>query len=996
MAEVLCPICGRPNSDHREFCDFCGNPLDGALRVEDDSSSLGNDLLDDRLPDSMDDASRLDSLVPPPEEEIQPINLNDRLESEPLNGDSRLESLLSDQDKSVEDPSQIDPGHTEPLNGGSRLNDYLPIEKPTSDLDPEDVGQDDSSRLDEYLSPEEPEEAPSLDLDSLSPDQTDDSSRLDDYLTPDRPQEQDERDDSVRLDDFFEDDPFKSPDPFTEPSPSTMPESDSSADPPTPESGPAQSDHEPADEPLFSRDDLLSDSSSDQSPEGPEFMEPRPESEQPDDVPAAESIDPGQWDFLEPTPAPEQPGEEQPPESIDPGQWDFLEPTPAPEQAGEDKPPESIDGGEWDFLDPTSTEAHLEDEEPTSKSADPDSTEDWSFLDPGPAADQPDEEYEYSAEGEGEDAGWLDMLQDPGSRQGPEPEPDPTAELKKPDTDWLEKIRRLNKSSDLVEEDSSFPDWLSVTGKTAEFKGEGTEGPESGEEVPDWLQLDDDESLNEFLRKKDLSNEEYKPKITTDSLDEADVPVDKDAPGPELSDSQQIKFPSWAEGEKRKDQKRRDVQPTPLADEDIREPEEPFQVEEEFFDDLFSEELPSWLTEASTDEVKQAIGEDLTLGELPGWVEAMRPVVESTDASGLDDDEDYIENYGPLAGIPSVLPAEAEIGIDLDKEVKKPLDLLATKNHQEFVDLLKKIIGDENKSKSIRLPSPLQPQRVLRWLIAVIMLVAIAGTLIFTGSVELESPTTAQVQGTGFGVLYEEIETLYDGQPVLIAFDHQPGAASELHTAAATVVDHLMEQGTFLTFVSTQPTGPALAEHFLDKTQSHHNYIHTQKYINLGYLPGESAGLLSFMIAPQKIIPLAFDGSNAWDSPPLISIDRIEDFKMILVITDDPNTAKIWIEQVGSRLTDTPLTMVVSAQVEPLIRPYFRTSPRQVSGYVAGIIDSMNYEKLAERPYLADKLWLPFNMGIVIGVGIIFIGGMANGVLSLFSRRKDKVIGESK
>jgi hypothetical protein len=165
----------------------------------------------------------------------------------------------------------------------------------------------------------------------------------------------------------------------------------------------------------------------------------------------------------------------------------------------------------------------------------------------------------------------------------------------------------------------------------------------------------------------------------------------------------------------------------------------------------------------------------------------------------------------------------------------------------------------------------------------------------------------------------------------------------------------------------------------------------------LGYLPGESAGLLSFVIAPKQIIPLAFDGSNAWDSPPLISIDSIGDFKMILVITDDPNTAKIWIEQVGTRLDETPLTMVVSAQVEPLIQPYFRTSPRQLSGYLAGIIDSMNYEVLTERPFLANKNWLPFNLGIVISVGIIFVGGLANGVLSLFSRRKDRnqVRGES-
>ena len=239
-------------------------------------------------------------------------------------------------------------------------------------------------------------------------------------------------------------------------------------------------------------------------------------------------------------------------------------------------------------------------------------------------------------------------------------------------------------------------------------------------------------------------------------------------------------------------------------------------------------------------------------------------------------------------------------------------------------------------------------------------------------------------------------KSLRNGQPVLIAHDYQPAAAGELHTAAAGVVDHLMKQGTYLSFISTQPTGPALAEHFLTTTQEEHNYVHTQQYINLGYLPGESAGLLSFVIAPKQIIPLAFDGSNAWGAPPLLNVDKINDFAMVLVITDDPDTAKIWIEQVGTILENTPLTMVVSAQVEPLIQPYFRASPQLLNGYVSGIIDSMNYEQLLGKPNLASKAWLPFNMGIIITVGTIFIGGLANGVMSLFSRHRARSSGDGK
>jgi hypothetical protein len=622
-----------------------------------------------------------------------------------------------------------------------------------------------------------------------------------------------------------------------------------------------------------------------------------------------------------------------------------------------------------------------------------------------------DFEPEPMSPGFGEDSGWLEMLQDPEDADQFEPEPTTgPAPVKKKETDWLEKIKRLNKSADMVDEDSSFPDWLSVSGKAAPEQPEQPqqpppEPPEPSEEVPDWLQMDaDDEHLSEFLRRKDLTSEEYEPETTTtapaDDSDEADI---QKPPRREEGTGSQKKFPSWAADEL--DPSQGEDQPIPkglefLAGIDPTKTAgravDPFQIEDELFEDLFSEELPNWLTSASNEGGIITEEDTLAVGELPGWVEAMRPVVESEDATGLSEDEEYIENYGPLAGIPSVLPAEAETALDPEKAVRKPLDLTATKTHQDYVSVLRKIIADESKTKEIKKPPTVQTQRILRWLIAIILLVTTMGTVIFGGSFQTEIPTPLQVQKTGYGALHREISYLGKGQPVLIAFDYQPAAAGELHITASTVVDHIMSQGAYLSFISTQPTGPALAEYFLISTQSEHEYRHNLEYINLGYLPGESAGLVSFLIAPKKIIPLAFDGSNAWGSPPLINVNSINDFGMILVITDDPSTAKIWIEQVGVYMVDTPLVMVVSAQVEPLIQPYYLSSPQLLSGYVSGVVDSMNYETILKEPNLATISWLPFNVGIFITVGTIFISGLANGFLALFSRHRSRQKGALK
>jgi len=973
MTEILCPTCGKPNTDDQNFCDHCSAPLFSVDPLPPDSPSLRDDIFDNN-------------------ETKKPVQ-----STEPKDEGSRLDSLMA-----PEEPLEEAPKITESTDDFSRLDDLIPAPDPLDalhtrgDTQPAEESED-SSRLDDFFATDDPitgsEEEKKL-PDPPAFDPFLEPSARDELLGEETPVEKNGGDWQY----------------LTEPS---AEDSLSGKNPP---------DEEPADNLDFlsslSDDNTPEEESRAQKPEEAlDFLTEPPAEKEPvqKEEPKKDPVD--EWDFLTSPSVEEVPALDEPPKGPA-DEWDFLTTSSVEEEPAKTEQPDPETAGGLDILDSLDGEKGTAGiEQPTGEAEgeldfltpDPES-------EPGPIGFRPDlydEDEdplpEFGSPGFSEDSGWLDMLQDPGSRKSAvETPPEPS----KPQTDWLDKIKRLNKSSDMVDEDSSFPDWLSVSDTPAEETSEEVQPPDysppaadsdeatPASDLPAWLQIDgDDESLNAFLLKKDRTNEEYKPAIVrgiTDKLPPQED--DDDEPATGLSDSQQIKFPSWAEEKKKAAENIPEDLEFLAGHEDGTEPViDPFQVEEEeFFDDLFNDELPNWLTSASSDSVFEDFEEELSQGELPGWVEAMRPVVESTDATGLSEDEDYIENYGPLAGIPSVLPAEAEVAFDPEKSARKPLDLFASKSHQDYVNVLKKLITDENKTKTILKPAPVATQRVLRWLIAIIMLVTTAGTIIFGGVVEVEPPTSAQVLNSGYGALYEQIEGLYKGQPVLIAFDYQPASAGELHAAAAGVVDHLMKQGTYLSFISTQPTGPALADHFLATTQEKHDYIHTQHYINLGYLPGESAGLLSFVIAPKKIIPLAFDGSNAWGSPPLLNVDSINDFAMVLVITDDPDKAKTWIEQVGTILEDTPLNMVVSAQAEPLIQPYFRSSPQLLKGYVSGIIDSMNYEQLLGRSNLATTAWLPFNLGIIITVGTIFIGGLANGVLSLFSRHRSRVAGDVK
>lgn len=608
---------------------------------------------------------------------------------------------------------------------------------------------------------------------------------------------------------------------------------------------------------------------------------------------------------------------------------------------------------------------------------------------PGEREEAPPQESQPQESDADSEAGWLDVLH--ASEEGPGPEDPDLQEMEEEEpeeieTDWLQRIRDLDVEEEEVQpppqEADAFPDWM------AEEEPETGAEPLAEEEgeLPDWLQPEGEDLVEEEESETrqdegiepDLESQQEEPPIPSEEAEE----VRPQPPRKEEED-----FPSWLEEEGVPSQEDAEPEDQPAA--------QPFQLDkEEDYDDLFDEELPSWLTAVDEEEEFES-GEDISPGELPGWVEAMQPVVESSDTSGLPEDEEYIENYGPLAGIPSVLPAEPEIEqLDPEKKSEHMTELSVTKTQRDYAGLLKEVIADERKVKPLPEESHLPTQRLLRWLIAIVLLLSVGASIIVGGGENTQPAGQNPRQDTGYAHLYEQVESLGQGETALVAFDYQPALAGELEAAAAGVVDHILDQEAYLALVSTQPTGPSLGEHFLSTTQTEREVRHGRHYINLGYIPGQAAGILGFSLSPREIIPIAFNGGNAWDSPPLREIENLDDFSLILILTDDPTSARIWIEQIVPYTSKEKIGMVVSAQAEPLVQPYFENSPQLISGLIGGLEDGRAYEALAGSPNQASAYWFPLNVGIIVTVLTIFIGGLANGILNLIRMRRDTKQGE--
>jgi hypothetical protein len=566
------------------------------------------------------------------------------------------------------------------------------------------------------------------------------------------------------------------------------------------------------------------------------------------------------------------------------------------------------------------------------------------------------------------------------------PQEEDEAEI--PAGDWVSGLEDESASDqdmpwdfDSQEADEGAPDWL---------EGTGGEGAKLGGDVPDWLHEAVDEASSPQPAFTEETTEWEQEKDSAAAGVESEYP---DLPG----DPGEVEMPSWlASLQDSVDDEATEAAPTPSDALDPSSPDE----EEGFI--LEPTDLPDWLDEVEpsdyavveeesiveetpvAEEDVEAEEVDIAPAELPSWLQAMRPVEGiSTSAPWQGPRPGEGEMVGPLAGLSDVLPAEPGI-VHFGTSSPPSQDLDLPQTHKVYAELLQSMIASEEDTPPVQRRRVALPQQILRWAIAIILYAVVLLPIIW-GSQLVMLPSTQDIPPENLAVA-SLVNDLQENAPVLVAFEYQPGLSGEMTTASAAVIDHLLNQGAIPVIISTHPTGPGLVENFLQNTQSQHYLITSGGYINLGYISGGTAALLNFATDPRAAVPLQLnDGSSRWDQPPLANIRSIRDFALVLVITDDSDTARGWIEQVQPILVDpnnpavkTFLAMVVSAQAEPLVYPYYLTAPKQVDGLVSGVRGGAYYENTINQNILARDYWDAFSAGLSITILVILFGGLFN------------------
>lgn len=216
--------------------------------------------------------------------------------------------------------------------------------------------------------------------------------------------------------------------------------------------------------------------------------------------------------------------------------------------------------------------------------------------------------------------------------------------------------------------------------------------------------------------------------------------------------------------------------------------------------------------------------------------------------------------------------------------------------------------------------------------------------------------------------------------PVLVSFDYSPSYAGELDPLALALVRQLAAQSVPMVAMSTKPEGVGAAEKiYATVTDEVEDYYYGDDYAILGYLSGQDAGLRTL----RKGLDRAFREDHVRRQPlsalPVTSdITSVEDVEHIIVLSDETDIVRRWIEQVR-RESIVPLHALVSTRIEPLLVPYEQAG--QLETLIGGAYGAAEYEEAsgmegtAARTVDADVFLFFVMLLVAVITNVVYVSG---------------------
>ncbi len=566
---------------------------------------------------------------------------------------------------------------------------------------------------------------------------------------------------------------------------------------------------------------------------------------------------------------------------------------------------------------------------------------------------------------EPQETNWQDIFK---GTESPAPEDDAHSASEANDQDeWLKSLQNWQPQPNELEESAPAEEAASSPFADEPQVPSNEPQPNANEENPDWLSslmAENTAGEADHLSKTPAAEETSPFAEEPAPVSEPQVPeaISKEHPNSaqESESAEAEKSENWLSSF-------RGLTPERDLNEQVFPPAE----ENESNKNPFSGNAQEWMEEAPVPEEsgtpeEPVPQEKLEPASLPAWIQALSPNHKAKPSSPSATSE----SSGPLAGIEGALNGE-----DPSKYYSGPQTfsstLKVTENQLGRAQILKNIAEQAHwEDDGIATSKP-----TYRWVLRLIVTLILLATVLLpmlVQSLPVIAPTLYPDEVVQF---YNTLSSLNSAQPVLIAADFDGSLYGELKWSMQPVLQQLLSQQVPLAYVSTNPEGAVL----LQKTFSQNTLANTVPTFDLGYLAGGSVGLQTLAQDPRTAFPLDASLNNVWNELPMSQVKQLSDFGAVIVITENADTARYWIEQVQPVLGNVPMLVIVAAQSAPLLQPYYDSG--QISGYLSGLGSAVVLETLQKAPGAASGHLGSFQYTSLLVAALIIIGGIVSLIL---------------
>ena len=199
--------------------------------------------------------------------------------------------------------------------------------------------------------------------------------------------------------------------------------------------------------------------------------------------------------------------------------------------------------------------------------------------------------------------------------------------------------------------------------------------------------------------------------------------------------------------------------------------------------------------------------------------------------------------------------------------------------------------------------------------------------------------------------VFDEIENLNEGDPVLLAFDFDPGSEGELGPMATAFTRHCCEKKLKMYFLGLWPVGPQMIDDTINKVirADFPKLEYGKDYLNLGYKPGNE-GVIKVIVTDLRELYTTDDkGTNVDQIEMMNGIYSVQDFELVINISAGYVGTKEWVQYAATPYPETIRLVAGCTGVQaPLLYPYI---PEQLLGLLGAIKGAAEYEKLVIDKY---------------------------------------------